>query len=119
MKTPKRRLFRLVTFGIGVFIIVSLARSVYGLWRRTDIVRQRREEVTKLEEENRQLQEKLSEVQSPDFIEQQARDKLGLLKEDEIVVLIETPTPASVGAMPTSMNDSKSLKWREWWKLFF
>ena len=119
MMSAKKRLFRLIIFFLSVFVIIGLGRSVYGLWRRTDIVRERREELAKIQEENRQLQEKLMEMQSPDFIEQQARDKLGLLKEGEVVVLIETPVPASVEGILTAEVHDKRLKWRAWWNLFF
>ena len=44
--------------------------------------------VYKLEAKNRELKSKLSQIQSPQFIEEQARNKLGLSKAGETIVII-------------------------------
>jgi cell division protein FtsB len=119
MNSRRRRLLRTLTLIVGILIIVSLSRRIYSLWRRADVVRERHEELQKVQDENRRLKEKLSEVRGPEFVEQQARDKLGLIREGEIVVLIEAPSAASSAGTPVHQQSDRELKWRAWWKLFF
>jgi cell division protein FtsB len=119
MKQTRRRFFRAIALALGILVIVNLSRRVYSLWRRTDVVRERRVELQKVQEENRRLGEKLTEVQSPGFIEQQARDKLGLIKEGEMVVLIEVPEHASPEAMTEVGQSNQKLMWKTWWRLFY
>ena len=104
---------------VGLVVIVSLSRRVYSLWRRTDVVRERRDELRKVQEENVRLKEKLLEVRSPQYVEEQARNKLGLIREGETVVLIEAPQPSSPAATSLPDESNRELKWRVWWKLFF
>lgn len=47
----------------------------------------------RLEDENRQLQAELRRVQSDDFVEREARDKLGLVKPGDVPFVVHYPTP--------------------------
>lgn len=82
---------KIVNWGIiifGTILIISLSRSIYDLWQKRSILDEARERVRKAEEENANLREKYREVQSPEYIEQTAREKLGLGRDGEVVVVL-------------------------------
>lgn len=73
-------LILLAIFGLGKQISKAL-QATSRLDQATDIL-------SRLQEENRKLQTQLIKAKSQEFIEQQARDKLGLTKPDETTILI-------------------------------
>lgn len=98
---------------MGIFS-VRLATNVWRLWRAGDRIKQAEEEVKKQEQENQTLQKKLAEVQSPEFIEREAKDKLGLVREGEEIVVLPPQNSISNTQYPIS-NDPN---WKKWWKLY-
>ena len=64
---------------------------------------------------NMQLQEDLREATSPAFIEQAARDKLGLVREGETIVIMDKAS----GGPKTPKNPQELPSWKQWWSLFF
>ncbi len=115
MKIFKSRLFKLLVLVASLLVIVTLSRSVYDLWQRRDIVSQRARELARQEAENQRLKQQLSEAQTLEFIERQAREKLGLVKPGEVVVLVPK---TEVGS--EDQTTTKPLpNWQKWWKLFF
>lgn len=115
MKFFKSRLFRLIVAIISLIMVVTLSRSVYDLWRRKDIVSERQRVLRQAEEENRRFKQELAQVQTVEFIEKQVRDKLGLVRPGEAVVIVPKPAD-NVAAEETG---PKLANWQKWWKLFF
>lgn len=116
MKFIKSRLFGLIITTISLISVVALSRSLLGLWQKRDVVRDRQEALSRVEAENAKLKQQLSEVQSPQFVEKQAREKLGLVKEGESVVLMPQSSESSQIEAP---NEQNLPNWQKWWKLFF
>ena len=111
MKTKNRVLYWGLVLVMGVFT-VRLSANVWRLWKAGDRIKDAESGVRSQELENQELKKRLAEVQSPEFIEKEAREKLGLGKPgEEIVVLPEVP------AMP-SMPVVGEPNWRRWWKLY-
>ncbi|MBI3485482.1 cell division protein FtsL [Candidatus Daviesbacteria bacterium] len=110
---------------IGVIILLILI-ALFGLTKqitkalqagkRLDIAT---DEVSKLQDENRNLQQRLSEVKSLSFIEQQARDKLNLAKPNETVVIIPKEQIEKVLGESKKIEDIKLTNWQAWLKLVF
>ena len=75
--------------------------------------------LTHEKEENDRLKRKLYEVQSPEYIEKQAREKLGMSKEGEYVVML----PASLSAQKKISGEPVIFPeqfpvWKQWLSLF-
>ena len=115
MKFFKNSLFRLVVTIVSLIIIISLSRSVYSLWKKKDILKDTQDALVKLEIEQQDLQKKLEESQNPAFIEQMARDKLGMIKEGEKIVLV----PKKENSEQKAEDQTNLPNWKQWWKLFF
>ena len=79
---------------LGAVILVVLVVTYNLLVQINDAVKsgerlsEQADVVYKLEAKNRELKSKLSQIQSPQFIEEQARNKLGLSKAGETIVII-------------------------------
>lgn len=74
--------------------------------------------VYKLEIKNKELKKRLAEVQSPDFIEKEVRNKLGLSKKGETVVVIpEDKLKLILGASTSAQI--RLPNWLGWLKVFF
>lgn len=108
--------FRFLILGVSILVIISLSQAIFRAWQKRDIVKEKKQELTALQQDNTRLKNELEEAQSPAFIERQARDKLGLVKEGEVVVLLNN---ASGEASRTSAVVDIFPQWRLWWKLFF
>ncbi|MBI3577339.1 septum formation initiator family protein [Candidatus Gottesmanbacteria bacterium] len=112
----KHPLVRLFIGALSLLVVVSLSRSVYGLWRKRDYVRLRADTLQEVQAENDRLKKQVEASQKPEFIEKEAREKLGMTKEGEAVVIL----PKSQISGP---NDQKKIEevsnWKKWWRLFF
>lgn len=102
---------------VGLCIaIISLVTSLSGTIRRRNMLKLRQDALQELQEKNQELQKKLQLVQSPEFIEQEAREKLNLAKPGETVILIEqTPKETKDGQLPHLQVSN----WKKWWNIFF
>lgn len=98
---------------MGIFSI-RLSTNVWRLWRAGDRIKQAEQEVRKQELENSELQKRLAEVQSPEFIKKEAREKLGLGREGEEIIVLPPQN-----AMPnTQYPISNEPNWKRWWKVY-
>lgn len=72
-----------------------------------------------LEAKNRQLRQRLAEIQSAEFIEEQARNKLGLGKSGETMVIIPQERLKLVMGASQSGKVVRLPNFLGWWKVFF
>ncbi len=111
----KRRLIMFFICCLSLIVIVNISRTIYRLWQKGHIVEERQSYLTDLKQKHSQLEVKLGEVQSPQYIERQAREKLNLQREGEVVVVLpQTKTEEAV-----TLQVKTEANWQKWWKLFF
>jgi len=130
---------KVISFGIpiiGLFFVLKSVQSVYSLWRRGDIVDEKTQELKNVEREQDELKNKLSRSVTTSFIEEEARNKLGLVKPGETVVYVDKlaseggsenevvshPIRQAQGAQSsveseTEKNQKSML--RQWFEVFF
>ncbi len=99
---------------VGLILIVSTIKDTIGLWKAGDRVDEKAVEVKNLEKENEKIQEKISQIESPAYIEKYARDRLNLAKPGESVVILPKDNISSISA---ETLDNRS-NWEKWWDLF-
>ncbi len=99
-----------------LLIINNLIHSIYSLWQKRDLVTSAQEELNKAKEQNRVLKSKLSLVDSPQFVEEEARNKLFLVKPGEEILITKDLPNASSSAQS---NGNGKPNWQKWWELFF
>src|SRR5438552_6409936 len=75
---------------VALFIINSFIHSIYNLWQKKDLVVKAKQDLVQEQKENQVLKKKISEVKKPQFVEEEARNKLFLAKPGEGIILIQT-----------------------------
>ncbi len=111
-----RRFTKLVILVVSMLLMVELVRSSWRLWKKQDIVAERQGELAEVEAENRELTRQLEEAKTEGFVERVAREKLGLVKEGETIVVM----PNAKFQMPNEEEKGAELpNWKRWWGLFF
>jgi len=111
-----RKLIRAAVLFFCIAIAVGILRSVYTLSQKKGIVAERQKALRALTAKNEELHRQLEEATSPAFIEQAARDKLGLVREGETVVIMDKSQILN----PNNQKNPQELpSWKQWWRLFF
>lgn len=109
----------LLIFFIGI-LLLSLGRNVLKILGVDKTIEEERNRVDKLKQENVELKRKVEEVQSQDYIEQQLRDELGLVKEGEIVLVL--PDDETLRSFAPKLEEEEEKlpdpNWKKWLKLF-
>ncbi len=111
---------------IGLFIIVMVVGLILlGLGKQIGTALQAgkrldtaAQQVDLLQQQNRQLKQKLAEVQKYNFIEQIARNKLNMGKPGETVVVIPEKAINQVLGAQKTLPEIKLPNWQGWLKLF-
>lgn len=103
---------------IVLVIAYKLITQIIGTTKSGERLSQAADAVYKLEVKNRELKEKLSQIQSPQFLEEEARNKLGLSKKGETLIII--PEDKLKLVLGTSSSAQIRLpNWLGWLKVFF
>ncbi len=119
MRLVRSRPFRLIILAVSLFVIFTLPRSIYTLWKRKDIVKDHQKTLEQVKRENEQLKRDLAEAETPEFIERVAREKLGMLKDGEAIVLLPS-TESAIMVQTNELNPTENFpRWKQWWRLFF
>lgn len=116
MSTIVTKTLKYVLLFFLIFVIVSLLENTVGLVEKGLVVRKEKGKLEQLRAENQQLRARLDYVKTDDFLEQEARNNLGLTKEESVLILPEGVLGQEKIAEDTS---GKPSPWRQWWELFF
>lgn len=110
----KNRLFTVLLITFSLYLIVSFSKDIYNLWKKSQEIGNEQTKLENLKQENQQLKEKLEYVKTQEFVEKEARDRLGLVWEGEAVVIM----PEKI--MNNEFNQPAYVPiWEKWWQLFF
>jgi len=103
-----------------ILMLASIARNIGKVIVIREEVAKERERLERFEKENERLQKKITETQSDEFIEKQIRDKLGLVKEGEIVVVLpdEEILRSLAPKIEVEQDSLPDPNWKRWLKLF-
>ena len=96
--------------------INSLAHSIYDLWHKQDLITSARQQLDTEKLKNQKLKGELSYAKSPQFIEEEAHNKLFLVKPGEQDVLISQNL---IQGNNVSKPASNVPNWQQWLNLFF
>ncbi len=112
----RKILFIVLTVSL-ILVIIGLTRSIYGLWKKQDLVISYQKQLAKQKNENQVLKQKLSTTNNPKFLEEQARDNLFLVKPGEQGVII--PKELLIGSSSAKPIEEEIAIWKKWWNLIF
>ncbi len=120
--------------GLTIIILISipLSKNISQRYKINQQVKQLQQEIANLQNKNVDLKQFVSYLESNQFVEEQARLKLGLKKEGESVAVVETQpnqgnkqneiATTSIFNIPglATVQPVKSVtNPQRWWKYFF
>ncbi len=112
----------------GFFILAAaaffLAKEFYKNRQIQNEITKLEQEAAKINRENLEIQDKIAYLQSRDYQEREAKDKLNLQNPGENVVVIKPGVAKEQGAVAENENLPQPLppnipNPRKWWKYFF
>ena len=103
----------IISIVILLLILRHVGLSITHLIDTEGTVRTLRTQLTDEKKENSFLKQRLSYVKSNDFVEKEAREKLGLVRDSEQPVFL---SPPSVAPHEKMIEDVPN--WKKWAKLF-
>ena len=105
---------------IFVILVSSLVKSVRRIQVGDTVIEKTKVKIGKAEEENKRLEEQLKIVQSEEYLEKQLRDKLGLAKEGEIILVL--PEADIVRKLSPQIPEEEEVKpktnFQKWLEMF-
>ena len=99
----------------SILISINLTRSVLDLLNRQEIIDETKQKLIEKREEYNKLTKELAQVQDQSFVEKQARDKLNLAREGEVVVIVPSITPPQKKSEADNRDNWE--KWRDAFRL--
>lgn len=104
---------------VAVFVVYNLLSQILDALKSSERLSTEADSLYKLEAKNKELKLKLSQIQSPAFIEKEARNKLGLGKQGETLVIIPDEKIKEVLQASASAKEARLPNPLGWWKVFF
>ncbi|MEK7617083.1 MAG: septum formation initiator family protein [Patescibacteria group bacterium] len=110
-------------FTIGLIILVvgfisfNLIKQITDTLNVSERLNQAADRVFISEVKNKELKKRLSEIKSPEFVEEIARNKLGLGKEGETLVIIPDKKIKEILGV-TSSSEPRLPNWLGWLRVF-
>lgn len=110
---------------VAIYIFVILGRAIWMNWALKKEVDQIKKENIALQEKNHNLKNLITYYQSDSFKELEARDKLGLKKPDEKVILVPIKKISNNDQILSNNQadqnrvDQGIPNWQAWWIYIF
>lgn len=99
--------------GLGLLLAVRMGFNIWRVYRSGSRISQAKAELEVALKQQDELKNNLAWVQSPEFVEKEAREKLGMGKPDEVVLILP-----KFDEKPRSAEDPVLSTWQKWWTLY-
>lgn len=121
MKTKLVNIIGLLASVIIFLILVSsLIKSVKRIREGQALIKKNEARLEKIKQENTKLADQLEIIQSQEYLEKELRNKLGLVREGEIVVVL--PEAEILKKLAPQIPEEEEIKpkpnWLKWVELF-
>lgn len=116
MQPKQPQIGKIILWVISLILCLSAGSTIINLWARRGIVSEREADLVRLQEENKTLEHALQDARGEQFVERVARDKLGMVKPGETIVIMPGSADSDRGE---AKNKSNVAHWRQWWGVFF
>jgi cell division protein FtsB len=97
-----------------LFLFSSLLKNLFSYKSKLQFYQQFKEDFDKEKKQNIELKTEVVRKKSQEEIEKTIRNDLNLLKDNEVALILPSPTKAPPSITPTPLPN-----WQQWWQLFF
>ncbi len=114
----RKKIVIFISITIVIIILFGLIRQISEALKVGERLEKAASDLFKLQEENKELKNKLAETEDASFLEEQARNELNMAREGEVVVIIPG------GEIKRVIEGQKPKKkvvlpnWQGWFKVF-
>lgn len=116
----KNRLVTAILLLFGLYLIVSFSRDILDLYQKSKEIGKEQLKLEELQIKNEELKKQLEYVKSAEFLEKETREKLGLAKEGEAVVILPENVEELISGNQSQISANQQIpNWKKWWRLFF
>lgn len=115
MKPIQSQIRTIIIWAVSLVLCLSAGSTIAHLWTRRGVVQEREQELLGLQKENRDLKGSLKEAQGEAYVERIARDKLGMVRDGETIIIMPNQEP------DTNINGENEIvpNWKKWRRLFY
>ncbi|MFZ5559219.1 MAG: FtsB family cell division protein [Patescibacteria group bacterium] len=104
---------------ILILLVIASGREAYRNYKINQEIRGLQKKIDELKESNKELTELEKYLQSPEFLEKEARLKLNLIKDGEKLVIIKRSEEES-NLKESKPEENKNIpNILKWWEYFF
>jgi len=120
MDKLKSKLISYLILGILLILTVTLAKNVIRTNQIRDQIDNEKKKIAKIQEENNKIASEIAKTQSSDFIEKEMRDKLGLGRTGEAMVVLPDVEMLKKLApeITVEVDNLPDPNWKKWLHLF-
>lgn len=112
----RTKLLHIFLFFLCLSLVGGVIRSWVSVGQGKKVVKDAEDKLHTTQQEKENLERQLARSQSKEFIERQARGKLNLGKEGEIILIMPS---ISSPAEPTPTPNEHLANWEKWVRVFF
>lgn len=105
---------KIVFFLLLLFFFSSLTKNLFDYRSKMSFYQNYLKDYEKEKKRSVELKTQLLKKSDPNEIEKTIRNKLNLLRPDEVAIILQQPTPAPTIATPTPLPN-----WIQWKEIFF
>jgi cell division protein FtsB len=113
MKSKNRSKAGWLLVGLGILLAVRMSFNIWRVYRSGSRISQAQAELDMAIKQQNELKGNLAWVQSPEFVEKEAREKLGMGKPGEVVLILP-----KFDEKPRSVEAAVLVNWQKWWSLY-
>jgi cell division protein FtsB len=99
----------------GIILAMRLGTNIYRIWKTGDRITESQTKLTQVQKKQEELKSQLAQVQTPEFVEKEAREKLGYGREGEVIVILPQNDSAKNEVLSAKENNPN---WKKWWDLY-
>lgn len=105
---------------VGILLSVTLVRNILVISSANQKIEKIKNEIADIESKNNHLKVQLEKTSREEFLEEQARNKLGLIREGEVVIVLpdEETLKQFSPKIPEEEVSLPDPNWKKWLKLF-
>jgi len=112
----KRNLLLILGLIVGALLVINNTRRLLTFRTTSQKVAEAQARLEKLKAENEKLNQDLEYTKTEEFKEKEIRDKLGLAKEGEAVVILPKDNESD---KREEIRDKSKANWEKWRDIFF
>jgi cell division protein FtsB len=118
MSIGKRRFLYWLAIIISLMLIVNFSKDLFTLLGRKDRIDQAEKRLAEVKQKNQELKIQKNQYQQEEFFESEARDKLLMAKEGEVVVILPEELKDLKDEALIIVKPLQLPVWQQWLEIF-